>query len=236
MRLISFDLNSADSLSCCPRLNALKGIADAHQTLCLRTTHELPAQKPSWSLHRAILMQSPVSQLLLSRPIHVTDLRSIDYSREPTRHRDLPARDPQKALPGRLQRVVRPERNGRRHRATRLALLYRSDASLDRALASAAAGRGHRRRVRADHLCSGFYHDRPVLGAVPLGSISSSQESRQAAIAIGPGRRCPCSRADFRRQAPRRNRPRRPPDRGPVLCTTIWLTSGREWDHDFLYG
>src|SRR5262245_19586223 len=120
---VALDLNGAVGLSPFPPLTTRKGMAHAHRSLCLLPTDGLPAQGPVRPIRRAVSRQSTDSQLLLSRPIPVHGLRSIDLSREPAGHRDLSASDLPEALPCRLPRFDRSEHAGQGQRATRLAHL-----------------------------------------------------------------------------------------------------------------
>src|SRR5262249_45410012 len=137
---VVFDLKTRVALSHFPPVATPRELAHAQRPLCLFPTDGLSAQARVRPLRRALSGQSTDSQLLLFRSIPLHGLRSIDLSREPAGHRNLPSCPSEEALPRGLSRCDRPEHLGGCQRAPRLAHLLGFRPSVDRPRASTVPG------------------------------------------------------------------------------------------------
>ena len=161
-------------------------------------------------------------QLCESVPLH--GVRAAHLSREPARHRNVPACPERQALPLGYSRLGGAQHAGRRERSARLAHLRRVRAAPDSHRASALRQRTLWRGPKGDRLRAGLDHHRPVLVAVPVGTVSLDQGRDQAAHADRSARQHPELHPHLRRETARRQRPGRAAARGR-LPSTSWIAA-----------
>ena len=172
------------------------------------------------SPHRRALRWRPACarfQLCESVPLH--GVRAARLSREPARHRNVPACPEREALPLGYSRLGGQEHAGRRERSAGLAHLRRVRAAPHSHRASALPERTLRRGPEGDRLRPGLDHNRPVLGAVPVGTVSFHQGRDQAAHVDRSAREHPELHPHLRRETARRQHPGRTAARGRLPST-----------------
>src|SRR5271165_848012 len=158
-----------------------EGVAYASWSDGVRAVDGFHSRTPVSPLRRALSRQLHGHQLFLLGPVPVHGLCPTHLSREPARHRNLPASFGAAPLPCGDSRPGLAQHLGRCQRVARLAHLCRPGASADRHRASAVRPRKFRGGVAADRLRAGLHHDRSLSGAVPLGTLSHPERGREDA-------------------------------------------------------
>ena len=119
MIFLGLDLNCATSI-CDPARNLLAGGIDEHGQAGVRATHAAFAADNVSPLRGALWRSAQGQELLLSRSVSLHGVRSTHLSRKPARHRSVPARASEQALPHGHQEPGFAQHSGRcqRERAT----------------------------------------------------------------------------------------------------------------------
>ncbi len=128
----AFDLNAKIFLSPFPCVATPRGVAHAHRPLCFLAADGFPAQGRVRSQRRAISGQSTDAGLLVSGSVSLPRVRSVDVSRKPARHRDVPASSGTEALPRRISWQSSAQYPRRCELRSRLAYLRRLRSGADR--------------------------------------------------------------------------------------------------------
>jgi hypothetical protein len=122
MIFLGLDLNCASSI-CDPARNSLVGGMDELGQTGVRASHTAFAADHVSPLRDALWRSAQGQELFLSRPIPLHGIRSTDLSRQFARHRSLPARATEQALPHGHQEPGFAQHSGRCQRESRLAHL-----------------------------------------------------------------------------------------------------------------
>jgi hypothetical protein len=162
----------------------------------------------------ALPRQSQEQILHLPRPIPVHGLRPAHLSRESARHRSLPTRRAQQALPHGHSRGHLPKHAGQREQGPRLAHLRRVCPNPDRNRPAPLCGRRLRGRTVQYRLRAGRHHHRPVPVGVPWANFRQSKGGSETAHPARFARQHPHLHPHLRRQAPRR-----------PMCSMRWCPS-----------
>src|SRR5271157_135717 len=135
---------------------------------------------------RGSLPGEPLRQeLLLQRSVPLLGVCPAHVSREPARHRSLPACATVEALPHGLSQSGFSRYSSRRQRTPRLAHLPRFRARLNLYCSPTLSGRTSGHRFCQCGLRVRFHDDRPVSHLVSVGAVSPTQKRRQTPYAVG---------------------------------------------------
>src|SRR6267378_1961700 len=164
----------------------------------------------------------PVSrpQFFLLGPVSLDGLRAAHLSREPARHRNVPAGSGWEVVSLGDSRSHLAQHAGRRQRDARLAHLCRSRSRADRRGASVVRGRSAGCRAGGNCLCVGLYYHRFVSFVVSVGTLPTLERRRQDAHAARSARQH--SRGDRHKTS---QNPRNPRFRSTVAGTRRVLPS-----------
>src|SRR5574337_448984 len=201
------DLNSAANTGH-PARNSRAGGINEHRQAGVRADHGASTTDDVSSLRRAVRGRAHSQNVLLSRSVPLHGVRAADLSREPARHRSVPASARGQALPHLHSLQHRPQYLGQCERGARLACLRRLGPVAHWNRPSSVCRGAVWRRSERHGLRAGCQHHRPVPGGVSVGPVSLDQGGHQAAHALGPARQHPHVPAHQRRQAARRQCPR----------------------------
>src|SRR5512146_1031365 len=221
-KMLEIDLNQFPVLFGYPSI--ANGMADEHRANDLFAAHGLSSAPGVSSLRGALWWRLQSTELFLSGSISLPCLRTTDLSRKPPRYRSVFAGAAIEALPHGLSRPHLARDAGRRQREPRLANLPRLRTGTDPNRSRTLSRRTSGNRFRRHCLCLRLHHHRSVSDPVPLGTVSQTQECRQAAHVARCARlhsdQCLCDRsANPRCQSARRAHLRA----GSVLPAGPWL-------------
>ncbi len=155
-----------------PELRVTAGVVDVHGQAGFRAADGAPAAAHVSSLRRALPGRAQGQELLVPRSVPVHGLRVADLSREPARHRSLPASAGQQALSSGDSQPGRVQHARRRPRAPRLAAVRRLRTAAHCHGASVVCQRCFCRGARQNGLRARCHNHRPVPVGVSLGAFS----------------------------------------------------------------